>query len=86
MPRDILSQMFSRSVNEQLVRDGLGLVGPMDLELHGDKRYTKLYTRLLTGQEYAEKKQLGLWKPSEEQQKGLLVRLWKKLRSFLRSK
>lgn len=58
----------------------------MDLQLHGDKRYTHLYTRLLKAQDYAEKKQLGMWKPSEEQRKSLLVRLWNKLRFLLLSK
>ncbi|KAK8396722.1 hypothetical protein O3P69_005006 [Scylla paramamosain] len=75
------TKVFAKSVNEQLVRDGLALAGPMDLQLHGDKRYTQLYTKLLKAQEHAEKKKLGMWKPSEDK-KGLLARLWGKIRVF----
>ncbi|MPC21313.1 hypothetical protein E2C01_014295 [Portunus trituberculatus] len=74
-------EIFAKSVNEQLVRDGLALAGPLNLQLHGDKRYTQLYTKLLKAQEYAEKKKLGMWKPSEDK-KGLLARLWGKIRAF----
>lgn len=75
------TKVLAKSVNEQLVRDGLALAGPMDLQLHGDKRYTQLYTKLLKAQEHAEKKKLGMWKPSEDK-KGLLARLWGKIRAF----
>ena len=78
---DCLPQIFARSVNEQLVRDGLALVGPMDLQLHKDERYTQLYMKLLKVQDYAEKKKLGMWKPSEKR-KGILARLWSKIRSL----
>lgn len=71
-----------RSVNEQLVREGLALTGPMDLDLFDDPKYMKQYARLLQAQEYAERKQLGMWKLTTDKKKGILRRLWEKMRSF----
>ncbi|XP_071540796.1 protein C3orf33-like [Panulirus ornatus] len=81
------AKMFRRmSLNEQLLREGLAIVGPMDLELHEDRYYVKLYTKLLRAQEYAEKRELGMWKVPSKLQRGLLGRLWVKLRALVARK
>ncbi|XP_042239062.1 uncharacterized protein LOC121877388 [Homarus americanus] len=80
------AKLFSRSINEQLVREGLALTAPMDLELHHDPCYIKHYKRLLQAQEYAEKKQLGMWKLPKEQRGGFLQLLWCKIRSLVARK
>ncbi|XP_042875429.1 uncharacterized protein LOC122255453 [Penaeus japonicus] len=70
------------SLNEELVRNGEALTGPMDLDLFEDKGYTKFYTRLVQAQDYAEKKKVGLWKPPPDPPGtvNLLKRVWRKIK------
>nr|XP_053643835.1 uncharacterized protein LOC128696549 [Cherax quadricarinatus] len=75
------AKVFERSVNEQLVRSGLALTGPMELKLYNDPFYVKHYKRLLRAQEYAERRQLGIWKQPRKH-KGILANMWGWLRAL----
>ncbi|XP_037786832.1 uncharacterized protein LOC119582554 [Penaeus monodon] len=74
-----------RSLNEQLVRNGEALTGPMNLDLFDDKAYTKFYRRLAQAQDYAERKKIGLWKPPPDPPGAisLLKRVWRKIKVFV---
>ncbi|CAL4058545.1 unnamed protein product, partial [Meganyctiphanes norvegica] len=73
-----------RNYNEMLVTKGKAIVGAFDLDLFDDKKYVKLYTRLLTAQEYAEKRKMGMWQASLNKEHGHIKRLWIWVKKVLR--
>ncbi|XP_069181522.1 protein C3orf33 homolog isoform X2 [Procambarus clarkii] len=76
-------QVLGRTVNEELVREGVAVPGPLDLALQEDPQYLALYARLLRAEALAQKRGLGMWRPSGEPHKGRLATMFGKLRAFV---
>ncbi|XP_069181710.1 uncharacterized protein [Procambarus clarkii] len=76
-------KVLGRTVNEELVREGVAVPGPLDLALQEDPQYLALYARLLRAEALAQKRGLGMWRPSGEPHKGRLATMFGKLRAFV---
>ena len=72
---------FSENLNVEIVRRGLALPAPFDLDLSQHREYPKFYHRLLKAEDYASGKRLGLWKDKEPKKKqGTHLNFWSRLR------
>ncbi|XP_066960853.1 uncharacterized protein [Macrobrachium rosenbergii] len=80
-------ELFHRSMNRRLLRTGLALTAPMDMNLFDDRQYVKQYMSFLKAQEYAQAKEVGLWKPAPKPSsftsKMILKRVLSKFRALL---
>ncbi|MBN3302848.1 CC033 protein, partial [Amia calva] len=78
--------VFSMSLNEEILRQGLGRTVPIDSLAHQYRLHWKVHRRLLRAEGKAEKKGKGLWKQQNLRERisaylndYKMLRLWKKL-------